>query len=252
MQKICGNCEQSLASLICQQCEGDDAFFCAICWRVHTQVKIFKLHTCLECKSKESKISMLQKGPQNDSILIKSNLDTQSKIKVVRFDDDTSSRKSDVKKETSSQVISEISPKGILTSNYKPLLPVETKRNSHDVGLISKAFHNLHNIIDSITLDIDYFVDFESLHYLSKFGKYGSMACGILLSLLLHILGRIMFGRFSIFIIIGIGIVGMRFLKNRTYSISSVMKSIEKVSLTSAKSGKIMTHTLCIMKSIRI
>lgn len=41
---MCGNCEKQDATHICEQCEGEDSYFCQKCWNIHTQVKAFRQH----------------------------------------------------------------------------------------------------------------------------------------------------------------------------------------------------------------
>ena len=45
MSYVCGNCEKQDATLICEQCEGEDSYFCQQCWDIHIQVKLFRRHS---------------------------------------------------------------------------------------------------------------------------------------------------------------------------------------------------------------
>jgi hypothetical protein len=44
MVVLCGNCEEQDATEVCDQCEGEDSFFCQQCWSIHIQVKVFRRH----------------------------------------------------------------------------------------------------------------------------------------------------------------------------------------------------------------
>lgn len=44
MAIVCGNCEAKDATNVCEQCEGEDSYFCMQCWSIHVQVKAFRQH----------------------------------------------------------------------------------------------------------------------------------------------------------------------------------------------------------------
>lgn len=72
---LCGNCEEVQSTMICEQCEGEDSFFCQQCWTIHIQVKAFRKHSCRAAADDPPPVAMLS-IPQHQKIKI------ENKIKI--------------------------------------------------------------------------------------------------------------------------------------------------------------------------
>jgi hypothetical protein len=128
---------------------------------------------------------------------------------------------------------------GVENSNYKAQRYNDRlKYISNNQSSIIDRFYNilslpflssLYELFDKLTSDIDYFIDSDSFHGITKYGKTATYTFVILVSLLIHIIGRLMFGKHSIFFVIIIGVVGMRWLKYRSTTIASTIDIITQV-----------------------
>lgn len=227
---LCGNCEERSPIVVCDQCEGDDSFFCQKCWNIHVQVKAFRNHTS-QPVFENNECLQLKKDNATTSQILGENL---QKLKMDKFKTGVGSLPDKTPSQSPSQ--STKPSKNYVQGIEKVLQNIADKRPDYKRDyndMISKWSND--RISEKAVLDVVEKSGNEPLSFLehiddlidtfSNVSDNGEMninvvVYGLICALLIHIVTKLIFGRLSIFAIAGVGLVVMALVRNRQNSLN--------------------------------
>lgn len=212
----CVNCEIENAIIQCRNCPDNESKFCSKCWNIHKQVKLFRNHEAINmnqiCSNCEIKVALYQcrHCPTSDSFFCKQCSKIHTQVKVYR------------------------------DHNF---IPLNFNVSEPEMEVIEQA--------SSISKFVDFL--FSQYLYLSKYFEfdetpseifqwipesigdivgttvdYKTVSFGLIIAFIAHVLIKLLFGKNSIYIIIAIGILAVRWLKRSQYMLTEEVKKIEK------------------------
>lgn len=239
---LCGNCEQNSAVCQCTNCESDDSFFCDKCWSIHKQVKLFKSHErielsspslCCNCEKSVANVQCIQCDPTDGSFCLTC-AEVHSQVKAfknhrfITLDPKPShsglghdhSKKKKCNFEPIEVTVSEDTATSILDSCYDFFLQTVEYFNltftSDGTSTGDKFFESLLESIGDITHSKD--MDMKTVVF------------GFSVAFVIHLLVKLLLGKNSIFVIIAVGMFGVRWLRRRQHVVVSEVNALETVS----------------------
>jgi hypothetical protein len=214
---VCQNCEQEKATLQCQNCPNSESHFCQRCWEIHIQVKPFKDHQnitikrlCGNCDINTA-VYQCRQCLEPDSLFCKDCSQIHTQIKVFKTHNFLK-----LDNESLETVMSETSPR---PSRFSILLD---KLYSKFIYLL-KYFDFDEPLSDSFNWIPESLSEIVGTTLDSK-----TISFGFVIAFFAHFLVKLLFGKNSIYIIIVVGILGVRWLKRSQSTLSDEVKKIEK------------------------
>jgi hypothetical protein len=217
--QICQNCERNKAIYQCQDCDIEESLFCSHCWTIHLQVKVFKAHrsvslerskSCANCDVKTA-IFQCQQCIGDDSYYCKPCSDIHIQIKANRAHK-------------------------FISLGISPSPSVRSIPSLKFPNLLDKLYINFSYLLQYFELDSfdspTYIFDWipESIsELLGTEVEYKTVIFGLTIAFIVHLLVKSLFGKNSIYIVLAIGIVGVRWLRRKQTIVAKELKEIEKV-----------------------
>jgi hypothetical protein len=219
---LCTNCEREKATLQCQNCQNNESQFCQRCWKIHIQVKSFKdhasspiKHLCGNCDV-NSAVFQCRQCLESDSFFCKVCSEIHCQVKafkthnfsIIDNDDRSASEllsKTSTKPSSSSIILDKLYSKFLYLFKY------------FEFDEPSTEFFNW--IPESLSEIIGTTLDSKTITF------------GFIIAFIAHFVIKLLFGKNSIYIIIVIGMLGVRWMKRSQSVLSEEVKKIEKKNL---------------------
>jgi hypothetical protein len=216
MGEKCSNCEVENATIQCQNCPKNESIFCRKCWGIHVQLKLFKNHQfssikvlCSNCETR-SALFQCRQCLEPDSFFCKECSEIHTQVKTFRCHNfiqlDLNSKEPEIEVIHQSSTFSKILDQ--LYSYFLYLLKYFDFDESQN-DFFSWIPESISEIVGT-TLDKN------------------TILFGLFIAFVAHILIKLLFGKNSIYIIIAIGILGVRWLKRSQSLLAEEVKKIEK------------------------
>lgn len=217
--ELCKNCDLEKATIQCINCPKDESLLCKKCWKIHKQVKIYKNHEsiklihnviCSNCEIKNAQFQCRQ-CPKSESLFCKECSQIHTQVKVFR------------------------------DHNFMPLEITESHEPEMEVIHQSSSISKFIDFLFSQFLYLFKYFEFneapnEFFRWIPDsigdiFGTsidYKTVSFGLVIAFISHILIKLLFGKHSVYIIIAVGILAVRWLKRSQYLLTEEVKKIEK------------------------
>jgi hypothetical protein len=213
----CSNCEVEKATIQCKNCPKDESFFCKKCWGIHIQLKTSKNHqyssitrVCGNCEIK-SALFQCRQCLETDSYFCKECSQIHTQVKTFR------------------------------SHNFIPLDSNSAVEPEMEVIHQSSFFSNMLDKLYSKFLYLLKYFDYDEApkdffswipesisEIVGTTLDYNTIMFGLVIAFVAHLLIKLLFGKNSIYIIIAIGILGVRWLKRSQSFLADEVKKIEK------------------------
>lgn len=237
--KKCGNCDEKEALYQCTSCEADNSYFCEECWKVHVKVKQFRAHTYFEISPKIICCNCDQVNASTKCL--------QCNVLDSHFCEDCSLIHKQVKAFRSHTIVplnsrSHMPPhKSSSTKTTTKVEPLEisvsedpaTSAMDYCFGLFLRA-------VDFLKIDVgdnskrgDKYFDWiiESLGDITSSGDmdHKTIMFGLTVAFLVHVVVKLLLGNNSIFVMIAVGMFGVRWLRRKQYITVTEIDALKSV-----------------------